>query len=172
MLAAAYELAGRRDNARASAAKAFQLRPDTSLLTVRQRILSHIGDANALDVIIGALRRAGFPDWPYGFTPGNRPQLTGEEIGRLAYGHTWQGQIEPGRPAIMEIGKDGRIAFRSPLRLITGTVHIDHDNLCEQSEYFLENADCGPVFGPEKKTDTAVYTYVNSGNVFHFSVVH
>jgi tetratricopeptide (TPR) repeat protein len=171
LLAAAYGLAGRKDDARVSAAEGLRARPDSNLAAMRHGY-SHISDAEALDTIIAVLRQAGVPDWPYGFNPGARAQLTGEEISRLAFGHTWQGYIEgPAQPAaILQISQNGKAAFRSPELLLIGTVHVDHNELCEQSEYFLQSADCGPVFGPSNKAAGTQYTYVNAGIVFNFSV--
>ena len=52
-------------------------------------------------------------------------------------------------------------------RMLTETVYVDRDLLCEQSENMFGRPDCGPVY---KRSDAAGkgYTYVNSGKVFHF----
>ena len=48
---------------------------------------------------------AGLPEWPFGFSADERDRLRGEDIAVLAFGHTLQGQIEPGSPAIMQIDR-------------------------------------------------------------------
>ena len=78
---------------------------------------------------------------------GRADPLKGAEIASLVIGHTLQGQIEPGRqPAILQIGSDGKAAFRTPTRLVTETVYVDGDLLCEQSENLFGRPDCGPVY--------------------------
>ena len=49
-------------------------------------------------------------------------------------GHTLQGHIEPGFPTMMQIGQDGRTAYRSSRQFLTETVVVDRDQLCEKSE--------------------------------------
>ena len=70
----------------------------------------------------------------------------------------------------MQVGQDGKAGFRSTTRLLTETVYVDRDLLCEQSENMFGRPDCGPVY---KRSDAAGkgYTYVNSSKVFHFAVV-
>ena len=49
-------------------------------------------------------------------------------------------------------------AFRSTTRMVTETVYVDGDLLCEQSENMFGRPDCGPVY---KRGDDAGngYTY-------------
>ena len=86
-------------------------------------------------------------------------------------GHTLQGQLEPnGQPAILQIGGDGRAAFRSTTQLLTETIYVEGDLLCEQSENLFGRPDCGPVY---RRNDEAGkgYSYANTSKVFHFTVV-
>ena len=97
--------------------------------------------------------------------------LKGAEIASLVLGHTLQGQLEPGlQPAFLQIGSDGKAAFRSTTRLVTETVHVDGDLLCELSENMFGRPDCGPVY---RRSDDAGsgYSFVNSSKVFHFTVI-
>jgi hypothetical protein len=87
----------------------------------------------------------------------------------LVFGHTLQGQIEPGSPAIMQIDKVGNAAFRSVRQLLTGTVFIDGDLLCERSENMFGRPDCGPVYRHTDSNGKQSYAYANSRNVFYFS---
>ena len=123
-------------------------------------------------LIIDALRQAGLPEWPFGFTADEQNRLKGEEIASLVLGHTLQGQLEPDRqPAIMQIGQDGKAGFRTMTRMLTETVYVDRDLLCEQSENMFGRPDCGPVY---RRSDAAGkgYSYVNSSKVFHFVTVN
>ena len=132
---------------------------------------AHFRNAEDLALIMDALRQAGVPEWPFGFTGDEHDQLKGAEIASLVLGHTLQGQLEPGlQPAILQIGNDGQAAFRSTTRLVTETVYVDRDLLCEQSENMFGRPDCGPVY--KRSVDAGHgYSYVNSSKVFHFAVV-
>ena len=133
---------------------------------------AHFRNAQDLALIIDALRQAGLPEWPFGFTADEQDRLKGEEIASLVLGHTLQGQLEPdGQPAIMQIGRDGKAGFRTMTRMLTETVYVDRDLLCEQSENMFGRPDCGPVY---RRSDAAGkgYSYVNSSKVFHFVTVN
>jgi len=171
-LAAAYVRAGRLPEAQAAVAKGLGLAADT-LAAMRSlsawRIAdAHFRNADDLALIVGALKAAGLPEWPFGFTADARDQLKGDEIAALVIGHTLQGRLEPSsQPALLQIGQNGQAAFRSTTRLFTETVYVDRDLLCEQSENMFGRPDCGPVY----RAAATAYTYVNSSKVFHFETI-
>jgi adenylate cyclase len=173
-LAAAYALAGRLPDAKAAIAAGLRGGPDAIgayNLAVWRISNAHFRKAQDLALLIDALRLAGLPEWPYNFTANERDRLTGEEIALLVLGHTLQGQIEPGSPAIMQIDRLGNAAFRSVRQLLTGTVYVNGDLLCDRSENLFGRPDCGPIY---KRTDAASslpYAYVNARTVFYFSIV-
>ena len=71
----------------------------------------------------------------------------------------------------MQIGPDGKAAFRTSTRMITETAFVSGDHLCEQSESVFGRADCGPVYRRPATAGEADYAYVNSGKVFYFSPI-
>jgi adenylate cyclase len=174
LLAAAYARAGRLGDAKAAIADGLRI-TSSSESPARRRSLSawrnfyaNLRNAEDLTLIIDALRQAGLPEWPFGFTADEKDRLKGEEIATLVLGHTLQGHIEPGRqPAIMQIAKDGTAGFRTMTRMLTLRVYVDHDVLCEQSESSYGRPECGPVYRRSDAPDKE-YSYVNSGKVFHF----
>jgi hypothetical protein len=173
VLAAAYARANRLPEAKASLASGLQLLSGSE--TFNERSLSdwrisyaHFRNAQDLALIIDALRQAGLPEWPFGFTADEKDRVNGAALASLIFGHTLQGQLEPGgQPAILQIGKDGNAGFRSMTRMYTAKLYVDQDLLCEQSENMFGRPDCGPVY--RRSGETEGYTYVNSGKVFHFS---
>lgn len=172
-LAAAYVRAGRLPDARAAIAEGLGSMSTPGFDSLSAVRLNGVQYRNPRDsaLIIDALQQAGLPEWPFGFTADQHDQLKGGEINSLVLGHTLQGQLEPGlQPAILQVGKDGKAAFRSTTRLLTETVYVDGDLLCEQSENMFGRPDCGPVY---KRRDGAGngYSFVNSSKVFHFAVV-
>jgi adenylate cyclase len=174
LLAAAYARAGRSEDAKAAIADGLRLVARTESVA-RLRSLNafrnhyaHLRNADDLAPIIDALRQAGLPEWPYGFTADEQDRLNGAEIASLVVGKTLKGNLEPdGLPAIMQIEQDGTAVFRTMTRMITVRVYVDRDLLCEQSENMFGRPICGPVY---RRRDAAGngYSYVNVGMVFHF----
>ena len=111
------------------------------------------------------------PEWPFSFSADDHDRLNGEAIASVILGHTLQGRIEPGLPAVMQIGQDGKAAFRTSRQFFTETVFVNRDDLCEKSEGVFGRADCGPVYKWGSAAGEPSYAYVNSGKVFYFSPV-
>ncbi|MER9407310.1 tetratricopeptide repeat protein [Mesorhizobium caraganae] len=172
-LGAAYARAGRLQDARAAVAEGLgaMSTPGFDSLSAYRVNGAQYRNPQDLALIIDALQQAGLPEWPFGFTGDERNRLKGEEIASLVLGHTLQGQLEPGlQQAFLQIGSDGKAAFRSTTRLVTETVRVDGDLLCELSENMFGRPDCGPVY---KRRDDGGggYSFVNSSKVFHFAVI-
>jgi TolB-like protein/class 3 adenylate cyclase len=170
-LAAAYARAGRLADARTAIANGRRLGAWIDSLAAWRINQAHFRNTQGPALLDEALRQAGLPEWPFGFTGNERNRVKGEDIALLVFGHTLQGQIEPGTPAIMQIDRGGNAAFRSVTRLITGTVYVERDFLCERSENMFGRPDCGPVYRQIVSESNLSYTYVNSSKVFHFSQV-
>ncbi|RWO79504.1 MAG: tetratricopeptide repeat protein [Mesorhizobium sp.] len=178
LLAAAYARAGRSEDAKAAIADGLRLvaRTESSArlrsLEAFRNLYAHLRNAEDLSPIIDALRQAGLPEWPFGFTADEHARLNGAEIASLVVGKTLKGNLEPdGLPAIMQIEQDGTAVFRTMTRMITVRVYVDRDLLCEQSENLFGRPICGPVY---RRRDAAGngYSYVNVGMVFHFVTVN
>jgi hypothetical protein len=69
----------------------------------------------------------------------------------------------------MQVQMDGKAAFRSPTQMMTETVSVKGDLLCEQSENAFGQPDCGPVYRHAEPADGTSYAYTNSSKVFYFS---
>ncbi len=170
-LAAAYVRAGRLADARAAVAQGIRFPPNYTSLSAVRLNWKHFRNGKDLTFLVDALRKAGLPEWPFNFSADERDRLNGEAIARLVLGHTLQGRIQPGSPALMQIGRDGQAAFRTSRQFFTETVFVDRDELCVKSESAFGRADCGPVYKRSADADKLGYTYVNSGKVFYFSPV-
>ena len=174
VLAAAYARANRLPEARAALADGLQLLAGSESFNERSLAAWRIGYAHFrnpqdLTLIIDALRQAGLPEWPFGFTADEKDRMNGAALASLVFGHTLQGQLEPGgQPAILQIGEDGNAGFRSMTRMYTAKLYVDRNLLCEQSENMFGRPDCGPVY--ISGDGTGKFTYINSAKVFHFTV--
>jgi adenylate cyclase len=169
-LAAAYARAGRVADARAAVAQCIRS-PDYNSLAAIRVAWAHFRNGKDLIFVLETLREAGLPEWPFNFSADENDRLNGEEIARLVLGNTLQGRIEPGLPTMMQIGQDGKTAFRSSSQFLTETVFVDRDQLCEKSENIFGLADCGPVYKRKSADGGPSYAYVNSSKVFYFSPV-
>jgi TolB-like protein/class 3 adenylate cyclase len=171
LLAAAYARAGRLSEARDAAMEARRTVPVTSVELWRV-LYAHFRNGQDLERVLEAMREAGLPEWPFNFRGDERNRLSGPDISRLAFGRTWRGRIEAGEPALLQFGRDGKTAFRTPTQIVTGAAFVDGDRLCEQSENrLLGRPRCGPVYRRTHDPGKPEYTYVNAFTLFHFSPV-
>jgi hypothetical protein len=166
----AYVRAGRIDEARAAVAEGLRLLSRRDSLADWRISIAHFRNEEDLVFIIDALREAGMPEWPFGFKGDEHDRLSGGEIATTVMGKLLRGKTGPSaNPALMQVSLDGKAAFRSATQLMTETVFVDRDMLCEQSENAFGRADCGPVYRRQNSPDETSYVYVNSTKVFYFS---
>jgi adenylate cyclase len=170
-LAAAYARAGRIADAHAAVAQGIRFSANPDCLAAVRIVWAHFRNGKDLTFLVDALREAGLPEWPFNFSADENDRLNGEEIARLVLGNTLQGRIEPGLPTMMQIGQDGKTAFRSSSQFLTETVFVDRDQLCEKSENIFGLAACGPVYRHGSVAGEPNYAYVNSSKVFYFAPV-
>jgi adenylate cyclase len=170
-LAAAYSRAGRNADARAAVAQAVRLGPSYGSLAAIRVNGARFRNAKDLAFLVDPLREAGLPEWPFNFSADEHDRLNSEAIASLVLGRTLKGHIEPGLPTMMQIGTDGKAAFRSSRQFLTETVFVDQDELCEKSENAFGRADCGPVYRRDSVAGEPSYVHVNSARVFYFSPV-
>lgn len=168
-LAMAYVRVGRIDEARATVAEAGRLLGGRDCLAAWRLGNGHFREED-LAFFLDALREAGLPEWPFGFHGDELYRLRGAEIAAIVMGKVLRGTNEPTESlAIMQVQMDGKAAFRSATQMMTETVSVKGDLLCEQSENAFGQPDCGPVYRHAKPTDETGYAYVNSSKVFYFS---
>ena len=168
-LAMAYVRVGRMDEARATVAEAERLLGGRDCLASWRLGYAHFRDED-LAFILDALRKAGLPEWPFGFQGNEQNRLKGAEIAATVIGKLLRGKTEPSEsPALMQVQLDGKAAFRSASQMMTEKVSVKGDLLCEQSENAFGRPDCGPVYRHPNPADETSYAYVNSTKVFYFS---
>jgi adenylate cyclase len=135
---------------------------------------SHYKRKEDQDRLLGALRAAGLPEWPMGYQGRPEQRLDGRDIAALTFGRTWSGQDGSGRPFVQEISENGTLAYRDTSTLLTGSVSVDRNELCQRNEAFLMGRKyCGYVYRNPDGTPAAKdkYVYVSAYGVFRFSVL-
>ncbi|WP_327209049.1 adenylate/guanylate cyclase domain-containing protein [Rhizobium leguminosarum] len=144
-LAAAYADQGNETKAAAETAKLLELFPESNL-TYYGYLYDYWRDGD-LQRHLAALRKAGIPEWPFGFT-GNQADRLGEaELRNLVDGKSWTGKHKNGTDFIQYFDKAGNTAYRSANTNITGIVEVRGDSLCEKFDgYFLDRMVCGYVY--------------------------
>ncbi len=171
-LAMTYAELGRLDEAKAVMEVLFEGFPFANLAYFSV-IYAHHKRPEDLDHRIEALRKAGFPEWPYGYRPRLEDRLDRDSLEALAFGRTWEGHDSAGAPFIQQFNADGRVAFRSKASLLVGTVRLEANMLCVKfPAALLDREDCGYVYrtprdAAEGKTD---YVRVALGDIYYFSV--
>jgi adenylate cyclase len=134
---------------------------------------SHFRRADDLNRLLEGLRKAGLPEWPFGYEGTDERRVDRAEAEALTLGRTWQGQHELATPFIAQISQDGTVAFRDPTSLRTGQFFFQDDMLCYQSEDFaLGRPNCGFLYNDPGSIDgtTYEYVYVNAFSLMRFSV--
>ena len=85
---------------------------------------------NVLAHWIGALRKGGAPEWPYGFKFEKANQLTGTELKALLLGHRLEGKGQSWGLFSFEIAHDGKWLWKNDKFKLTGTGHVEGDRWC------------------------------------------
>jgi tetratricopeptide (TPR) repeat protein len=171
-LAITYAQLGRLDEAKVQVDALVKVLPSTSVSYYRVYYAHHKREEDRIHILEG-LRRAGVAEWPFGYKGRSEDRLDGSAIKTLSFGRTWIGNIHAGSQFIQEIGKDGKVAFRTTQSLVTGTASVEADMLCLKSAYLMGRKRCGYVYRNSKGTleENNAYVYVSPTYVMFFSPV-
>ncbi len=169
-LTAAYIDDGDRTRSLQEKTKLLELFPESNLT-----YYSYLYDywrSDDLSKHLGRLRKAGIPDWPFGFQGEKGDLVTGEELRDLIGDKTWTGKHRNGTQFVQFFDKAGNTAYRSANTNITGTVEIRGDWLCEKFPgYFLDRMVCGNVYRNHATEEpAATYVHVTPQALKFFSI--
>jgi adenylate cyclase len=171
-LAMAYAQAGRHEQAKHEIEVLLQRVPSLNVQIYRVGYAHHRRSEDLARRLEG-LRKAGMPEWPYGYPDRPEKRLDAGKVSALTFGRTWQGQHRNGVPFLVQVGEDGTTAYRSPTSLRTGMLSLRDNRLCDQSDDFLLGRDnCGYLYHDPKSLggNKYEYVYVNAFSLMHFSV--
>jgi TolB-like protein/class 3 adenylate cyclase/Tfp pilus assembly protein PilF len=173
-LAMTYAESGRSEAAKRQVEVLLQRLPSMSAQFYRVMYAHHRRSEDLARRLQG-LRKAGLPEWPYGYSGNPERRLDGARVSALTFGHTWHGEHHSGEPFLVQISEGGSTAYRSPSSLRTGMLFLQNDRLCDRSEDFLLGRDnCGYLYHDPQNTGEAEfeYVYVNAFSLMHFSVAN
>lgn len=129
-LAMTYAELGRLDAARTIVKKIHDFFPAASLARVRSTY-TYYQRPQDLERHLGSLRKAGMPEWPFGYQGRIEDRLNGSSIEVLMYSQTWIGHDrENSGPFIQVFDKDGNVVFKGSNSLLAGTAYVESDMLC------------------------------------------
>ena len=179
-LAMAYAELGRMKEARIEIKGLQEVWPEANLSYYRVLYAHHKREED-LRFRIEALRKAGLPEWPYGFEGREVDRLNGDEIRQLLYGRIWSG-YRMGREIILrENTKKGLIIYRDPAAhggrsrsayMLIGNATVEGNMLCYQYEQFLLGRKyCGYVYrnAEGSRLDKNEYVDVNAIGIDFFT---
>jgi TolB-like protein/Tfp pilus assembly protein PilF len=171
-LAMTYAQLGRLDEAKVQVDALLKVIPGTSVSFYRVYYAHHKREEDRVHILEG-LRRAGVPEWPFGYDGRVEDRLDGSAIKTLLFGWTWIGQNPAGIQFIQEIGEDGKFAYRSVQSFITGQASVREDMLCLKSEHLMGRECCGYVYRKPGGTraEKNEYVYVGATTLMFFSPV-
>ena len=171
-LAATYAQLDRLDRAKATIDRFLKLYVHYSVAT--ERLDNYYRRAEEFAHFLDALRKAGLPEWPYGYQGSSEDRLDSGAIKALVFGHTWIGQVNESLPFIQQVDTDGTVAYRSERSFIIGAATVEKDQLCLRFEAdFQGRKNCGYVYhNPEGTVGKQnEYVYVNARSLMYFSVM-
>jgi tetratricopeptide (TPR) repeat protein len=172
-LAMTYAQAGRSEPAKREAEELLQRIPSASVQFYRV-MYAHHRRSEDLARRLDGLRKAGLPEWPYGYPGRPEQRLDSADARALTFGHTWQGQHQSGEPFLLQIGEDGATAYRNPNSMRTGRVSLQDNRVCDLSgDFLLGRANCGYLYHDPSNVDGTEYeyVYVNTFSLMRFSIV-
>ena len=171
-LAMAYAQLDRLDDAKVEVNALLNAIPNTSLSYYRIAYVHYKREEDSAH-LLEALRKAGLPEWPFGYEGRAKDLLDGIALKTLAFGRTWTGHTGAGLQFIQEIDADGKVAFRSTQSLITGNASVQDDMLCLKSEHLMGRECCGYVYRKPGGThaEKNEYVYVAPTYLLFFSPV-
>ncbi len=172
-LAMAYAMLGRQKEARAQIDGLIEQDPFSSLAYYKI-LYQHHKRREDLEFRIDALRRAGVPEWPFGYEGKPENRLDAAALEEITTGHTWTGwDLGRNDSFIQEFGPGGTIVYASPTTLMSGTTHVQGDMLCMQTELILMGrVVCGYVYRNPEGTpaESNEFTYMVPEWILRFSV--
>ncbi|MCK5366249.1 MAG: tetratricopeptide repeat protein, partial [Gammaproteobacteria bacterium] len=180
-LAMVYAQLGQQDRARAAIDGMLEMWPASNISYYRV-LHAHHKRQEDLEFRLHALRKAGLPEWPFGFERISADRLDGADIERLIRARIWTGYRVKGESFVRENTDDNLVLYRDTeahggrsrsTYMLIGTLSVEKDMLCYRYEQFLIGRKyCGFVYRNSKGShqDKNRYAEVNAIAVDYFTI--
>ncbi len=183
LLAAEYAKLGRLEDAQEMVERIMKFWPGANLQVMDQNILKHyLKRPEDLENYVGALRLAGFPEWPFGAEGRPEDRLSEDELrAQWSDGNVTRGTFEWGVGPVEFVwrtGVDGRYEIKAKFGEIfsdfdAGIEEIRDGMFCVRSDvYALSRSLCGYVYrNPEGSNDgNDAYILIGPFAIVRYSV--
>jgi adenylate cyclase len=169
-LAAAYVDRGDQSLASKETGKLLELFPDSNL--TYYGYLYDYWREDDLRHHLDGLRKAGVPEWPFGFSGAPADQIGEAELTTMVNNKLWRGKHKNGTEFVQYFDTGGNTAYRSANTNITGLVEVRGNLLCERfGGYFLDRMVCGYVYrNMQPDHRDAEYIHVTPRALMYFSI--
>ncbi len=127
-----------------------------------------------LDHLLDGLRKAGMPEWAYGFRPEPGNRLSGAEIKATILGRRVKGRSGSGLAWEQTTSSSGDWVIKNPYFTINGHYRVVGDELCSRSDAWLFGREnCFPVYRNPTGSRAALneYIFASAISVMRFSIV-
>jgi adenylate cyclase len=171
ILAMAYAELGRKTEARAQIDAMLKVEPYLNIAYYRARY-SHHADKSDLRHRLEALRKAGMPEWPFGFKGDPARRLDDAALRALIDKSTWTGTDRGRREFVQEFGANDSAVYAGSNTMFNGSAFVREGELCERFGGFIMSRDlCGPVYrnAGGRAANNDEFVYVNPATVRYFS---
>lgn len=170
-LAAALALQGRFRQAGDIKDRLLAVMPRANLHLIAQRYAT-LREPRQNERLLEGLRRAGLPEWPYGFRGNQDQRLTGTDLAAIALDAGWSGHSGDGGVFTLNSDAAGGFTYRSDTGDVTGQLVLRDGLLCQVTTDHPAGEVCGPVYrNTSEQNPESTFVFVSAADVRYFSVV-
>ena len=113
------------------------------------------------ELFIGAMRKAGIPDWPFDFRGDEANRLSGNEMRSVFFGHLLKQNGRMSGESITKFSEDGSYTYRSKNFVAEGKSRIKGNQACLITDNALLGREyCYPMYRNPTGTRENVDEYV------------
>ncbi len=169
-LAAALALQGRLREAGEMKDRLLAVMPRANLHLTAQRYATLREPRQNVRLLEG-LRRAGLPDWPYGFRGNEDQRVADTDLAAIALDARWSGHLGNGSAFTFQGDAQGGFTYSSDSGKVSGHQVLHDSLLCQSLPDHPAGEVCGPVYrNTTGQNPESPFVFVSAEDVRYFSV--
>ena len=170
-LAAALALQGRLRQASDMKDRLLAVMPRANLHLIAQRYAT-LREPRQNQRLIEGLRRAGLPDWPYGFRASEDQRVTGDDLAAIVTDVKWSGRLADGSAFTLHSDAGGGFTYSGATDAVAGQQAPRDGLLCQTPTSPPAAEVCGPIYRHTSDLNPeSTFAFVTAQDVRFFSVV-